>query len=58
MKVTLKESLTLELQKNRLLAKKGYSNTNDRPAAFWLGYDQACFELQKRFELFNESIKK
>lgn len=51
-KVTLQQSLKAELLKQRLLAKKGHSNTRNDAKTFWLGYDQACFEIQKRFDLF------
>ena len=45
-RVTIRKSLKSELEKMRRLAKNsagGHANT------FWVGYDQAAFELQKRF---------
>lgn len=47
-KITLKKSLRHELIRMRILAK---NSSGGHAKTFWLGYDQACFELQKRFNL-------
>ncbi len=54
--VTLKRSLKNELEKMRSLAKKGFDTRNEAKA-FWVGFDQACFNLQQRFN-YNETSHK
>jgi hypothetical protein len=46
MKMTLGRRLEKELDKMRRLAK---NSAGGHAKTFWVGYDQACFELQKRF---------
>ena len=49
-RVTIRKSLKSELEKMRRLAK---NNSGGHAKTFWVGFDQACFELQKRFNLVN-----
>lgn len=53
--VTFKERLTSQLIQMRHLAK---NSSGGHAKTFWVGFDQACFEIQKRFDLLDtQSIK-
>jgi len=46
--VTFKENLKARLEKMRILAK---NNSSGHAKYFWVGFDQACFEIQKQYGL-------